>query len=82
MLWLAPWYLDTTLQAKKGDEFPPLFHAFSNSFILDCNSLLIQLPITLNKEQNAIQLLLVISQIQFPGRVVDMPVVKSVSPKV
>ena len=46
---------------RRGDEFPPLFHVFSNFFILDCNSLLltIQFSDTLTPEvQNSIHQLL------------------------
>ena len=60
-------------------NFHLCFLAFSNSFIPDCNSLLltIQFSDTLTPEvQNAIhQLLLVVLQIQFPDRVVEVPVV-------
>ena len=47
-----------------SNEFPPLFHAVSNPFVLDCNSLVlaIQFPVSLTPEvQNTMQKLLSVS---------------------
>ena len=67
------------LSLTKGDVFPPLFHAFSNSFLFHIDTRRAEYDSEV--AFSLLQLLLVILHVLFFDRVVDVPVVKSVLPK-